>query len=139
MTIHQQDRQDVFEKRNKLIVCLLLLRYLVIYLPLLYWDNGFEENTEPYDTYTIIQYVGRAVFIGVLVYCLSFFTNIKELKRFIYYRAACELFETIRLIFIMCAMENDFIHGSKDWEWQLGIFVNLSVMGYFIYKWKKTQ
>lgn len=136
--IHQQGHRDLYGN-NRFILCLLALRYLVIYLPLIYWGDGFETNTEPYDIYITMHYVGRAIFIGASIFCLSFFTSIKELRQFIYYRAICEFFEAMKLLFVMCAIENFVIHESKTWEWKLSIFVNIAAAAYLFIKWKKNQ
>lgn len=124
---------------NRIVICLLIFRFVIVYLPLLFINEwGYEINKVPYDNYTIFHYVGRAVFIGVIIFSLSFFTDIKQLKTFIYYRTICEVFEVIKLLFFMLAIENSIIHISKLWEWQLGIFINLTVAGYYFYKWRKT-
>lgn len=123
---------------NKIIIFLLIFRFIVVYLPLLFFNEwGYEENKAPYDLYNIFQYVGVYLFITISIFSLSFFTNIKQLKSFIYYRAICESFEVIKLLFFMLAIENTIIHVSKLWEWQLGIFINIAVAGYYFYKWKK--
>lgn len=124
---------------NKIIIYLLFFRYFVVYLPLFFYNkSGYEWNKVPYDNYTIFYYTGILFFITVSVFCLSFFTQIKELKTFIYYRAICEAFEVLKLLFFMLAIENIIIHSSKTWEWQLGIIVNIFVAGYCFWKWKKS-
>lgn len=124
---------------NKVIIYILILRYVAVYIPLIFFnDLGYERNENPYDAYAICHYVGMAAFIGIAILGLSFFTKIKYLKQFIYYVFICELFETVKLLFIMLAIENTIIHNSKLWEWQLGIFINILVAGYCYYKWRKT-
>lgn len=125
---------------NKIIIYTLILRYVIIYMPFLFYrELGYEYNEAPYQMYDIFQYVGQCAFIAIAIFSLSFFTKVKQLKQFIYYRAICELFETVKLLFVMLAIENSIIHNSEQWEWQLSIFVNISVAGYFFYKWKKNK
>lgn len=125
---------------NRIVIYILILRYVVVYVPLFFFNgSGYERNEIPYDAYTICHYVGRAIFIGLIILSLSFFTKIKQLKTFIYYRAVCELFETVKLLFIMLAIENTIIHNSELWEWKLGIFINIAAAIYCFCKWKKYK
>lgn len=124
---------------NRIILCILILRYVVVYLPLLFFNSyGYDINETPYGLYDISQYVGQSLFIGFSIFSLSFFTQTKQLKQFIYYRAICELFEAIKLLFFMLAIENSIIHTSLLWEWQLGIVINISFATYCFWKWKKS-
>lgn len=125
---------------SRIVVCILILRFVVVYLPLLFFNEwGYEANEIPYDLYNLFQYIGTYIFIAISIFCLSYFTDIKQLKSFIYYRTICEVFEVVKLLFFMLAIENSIIHVSKLWEWQLGIFINLTVAGYYLYKWKRTN
>lgn len=127
-----------FGRENIIIILILLIRYITIYLPIIFLNEWiYEENIVKFNNYEVIYFVSRAIFIGIAIYGLSFFTKIKQLKQFIYYVSICELFETIKLLFLMLAIENTIIHNSKLWEWQLGIFINIFVASYCIYKWKK--
>lgn len=124
---------------NRIVLYILILRYVVVYLPLLFFNGyGYDINETPYELYDIFQYVGESIFIGASIFSLSFFTDIKQLKQFIYYRAICELFEAIKLLFFMLAIENSIIHTSLLWEWQLGIVINILFATYCFWKWRKA-
>lgn len=127
-------------KANTVIIALLLIRYISVYLPTIFLNEWIDEkNIERFNDYSIAYFISRGVFIGFAILSLSFFTKTKYLKQFIYYVFICELFETLKLLFIMLAIENTIIHNSKLWEWQLGIFINIAVAIYCFYKWKKTS
>lgn len=139
--IRQLVHQDLTQsQKNKLAIYLLGLRYLIIYFPLFWWGNGFEENTEKYDNYTIAQYTGRAFFLAVSVFCISFLTDNKQLKGLIKFRFyCCESYEVIKLIFVMFGIENYFFHTTYTWEWILGIGINLTSILYFAIKYKRNE
>lgn len=125
-------------KANIVIIVILLIRYISVYLPVIFLNEWIDEiNTERFDNYSIAYFISRGVFIGCTILSLSFFTKTKYLKQFIYYMSFCELFEILRMLFVMLAIENTIIHNTKLWEWQLGIFINIAVAGYCYYKWRK--
>lgn len=127
-------------KENIVIILILLIRYMTIYFPTIFLGDWIDaENTERFDNYSIAYFISRGMFIGCAIFGLSFLTTIKYLKQFIYYMSFCELFEILRMLFVMLAIENTIIHNSKLWEWQLGIFINIAVAIYCFWKWKKTS
>lgn len=125
--------------KNKVIILLLIFRYIVIYLPVLFFDSDYVINTEPYDLYTLVHYICECLFIAVFVFGLSFFTKIKELKKFIYVMAFIEFWETIKMYCFMTCTENIIFHNTKDWEMYLGIGLNIITIAYFTIKYKRNE